>query len=283
MEPISVRFGRLPVIFFAFIAILALLLAACGGQQESAEEVDLTITATDTGYEVPAEVAAGYTSIRLDNTGTAPQHAQLLRLNDGVTMEQLQEALSSDNPDAALALVTLEGGAGTVSGGARSQVSTSNLTAGQYLVASFVPDANGVPGLARGFLAPFTVAGEGGGEMPTGNANVTLADFSITLPEAVEAQQVWAITNNGPQPHEMNILKLADGATMADVAAFFAAPAGPPPYTDAGGLQGIMSGATALLETNFEPGNYVALCFIPDPETGEPHVNLGMATEFTIP
>lgn len=31
-----------------------------------------------------------------------------------------------------------------------------------------------------------------------------------------------------------------------------------------------------------EQGNYVAICFIPDPATGRPHFLLGMAQQFTV-
>ena len=133
-------------------------------------------------------------------------------------------------------------------------------------------------------IATINVTGEPEVQEVEADGTVQLADFSITLPENLEANQVWEIDNGGQQPHELAFIQLAEGATMDDVAAFFTAPpSGPPPFTFAGGLQGIMPGSTAYLETNFEPGNYVALCFIPDPATGEAHALLGMVTPFTIP
>ncbi len=41
-------------------------------------------------------------------------------------------------------------------------------------------------------------------------------------------------------------------------------------------------GVTAWYSTNFEPGTHGALCFITDPETGLPHVMLGMIEVFEV-
>ena len=255
-------------------------LAACGGTE--AGGTDLTIGASEYAFDVPSEVQAGYVNIRLKNNGQEPHHAQLVRFNDGVTAEQFIGELAGGN-EAALGMISLEGGAGITPPGATSPAATSNLVAGNYAVMSFVPDAEGVPGFAKGMFTPFTVTGEGGGNAPEAGAQVTLADFSITVPDDLAADQVWQITNNGPQPHEMAIIRLGEGMTFNDVAAWFADPAGPPPYEDVGGLQGIMPGATAFLDATFDPGTYVALCFIPDPATGQDHASLGMVQEFTLP
>ena len=265
----------------AVVALLLsiLILAACGG----AGPTELTIVASEYAFEVPEEIPAGTVSIRLENTGQEPHHAQLARLNDGVTMDQFMAALQAGETEA-LALISLEGGPGVVAPGTTSTATTSNLRPGQYVVLCFVGDPEGVPHLAHGMIATINVTGEPEVQEVEADGTVQLADFSITLPENLEANQVWEIDNGGQQPHELAFIQLAEGATMDDVAAFFTAPpSGPPPFTFAGGLQGIMPGSTAYLETDFEPGNYVALCFIPDPATGEAHALLGMVTPFTIP
>lgn len=271
---------RFRILVLGVVGVLLLGLAACGGM--GAGGTDLTIEASENAYDVPAEVEAGYVNVRLKNNGQESQHAQLVRMNDGVTAEQFIGELTGGN-DAAMGMITFEGGVGPTAPGATSPVATSNLAAGNYAVMSFIPDAEGVPGFAKGMFAPFTVVGEGGGSAPEADAQVTLADFTITLPDNLTTGQVWQITNNGPQPHEMGIIRLAEGMTFDDVAAWLAAPDGPPPYEDVGGLQGIMPGATAYLDATFDAGTYVALCFIPDPATGKDHASLGMVQPFTLP
>jgi len=39
---------------------------------------------------------------------------------------------------------------------------------------------------------------------------------------------------------------------------------------------------TVAVEFNLEPGTYVALCFMPEKETGMPHAFKGMYAVFTI-
>ena len=53
----------------------------------------LKIVATDHHYMMPSQIKAGYVNMVMENAGKEPHHAQFLRLNDGVTMEQFQAAL----------------------------------------------------------------------------------------------------------------------------------------------------------------------------------------------
>jgi hypothetical protein len=55
-----------------------------------------------------------------------------------------------------------------------------------------------------------------------------------------------------------------------------------PPFAYAGGITGLAPGSSAWLKLDLHPGNYAALCFIPDPTTGKPHVMLGMITALTV-
>ncbi len=60
------------------------------------------------------------------------------------------------------------------------------------------------------------------------------------------------------------------------------APPGPPPFASAGGMTPIDVGTTSYLEMDFEPGEYMFICFIPDPASGAPHFAKGMAQAFTV-
>ena len=81
--------------------------------------------------------------------------------------------------------------------------------------------------------------------------------------------------------HEANVLQLAEGATVESVAAWFQASAGPPPFTNMGGAQAVMPGASTLATLNVEAGNYAFICFVPNGE-GVPHAFLGMVKPFTV-
>lgn len=266
----------------ALLALVVVVLAGCGGGQAATMPIGLAIKATDSSFEVPAQIDAGFVNIQLENTGQAPHHAQLIRLNDGVTVEQFQSELAAGS-DAAFGMITFEGGAGTTAPGAKSLIATSQLRPGTYMVLSFIPDAEGVPDFAKGMIAPFTVAGEGGGSAPSANVTIRTADFTFDMPHEMAAgEQVWQVSNDGPQPHEVALLRLEDGKSVNDVTTFLAAPTGAPPFEDAGGLQAIQPGTTAYLHTNLEPGTYVAICFVPDAASGVDHATMGMVHEFTV-
>jgi uncharacterized cupredoxin-like copper-binding protein len=112
-----------------------------------------------------------------------------------------------------------------------------------------------------------------------------MKDFTFEMPAEVKAgKSTWEITNAGPEPHEMALVKLAEGKTLQDVvAAMQSNPMAIPDFIqDAGGMQALDSGMTGYLEADLTPGNYVALCFVPSPAHGKPHIELGMMMPFTV-
>ena len=137
-------------------------------------------------------------------------------------------------------------------------------------------------------IMPVTVSDSGDSTttaaMPPTDTTITFDDFAFEMPDTLSAgHHDIEVVNVGQQPHEMSVLRLADGATADDVNAFFMGQtAGPPPFADFGGMQGIMPGTTAVLSLNLEPGTYFASCMIPDPASGESHLALGMGQIFTV-
>jgi uncharacterized cupredoxin-like copper-binding protein len=280
------RFNKI-FLTMASLAVI-LLLAACGpavnSQAAQTTQIpQITIKAADYSFEAPAQLEAGLVTINLVNDGQEPHHAQILRLNEGVSLEQFQAALQQ-GPEMALPLAVAAGGPGIVDPGLSSQV-TLDLSPGQYLLLCFVPGHDGVPHLAKGMARPFEVVAAVDAvkaAAPKADATVKLLDFSFVLPPEIKAgPQVWQVVNEGPQPHEILLIKLAEGKSMGDFQAFMQAPHGAPPFANVGGFQAIHPGETGWLHLNLTPGEYVALCYIPD-EKGKPHIEHGMALPFTV-
>ena len=104
--------------------------------------------------------------------------------------------------------------------------------------------------------------------------------FAASVPAG---KNLFRFTNQGPQPHELYIVRPAAGKTVTDVTQFFSAPpAGPPPFASAGGSEGFGQDGGGFMTLDLQPGEYDAICLIPDPATGKPHIQLGMATSFTV-
>lgn len=258
--------------------------------EETAAEVSsiptIEIDAEDYSYTSPATLSAGWVRIAMTNTGAEDHLVQFLRLNEDVTFDQFQEALQQGK-EPALALVSFEGGVGAVAPGGSGQV-ILNLPAGEYVILCPIPSPQDqIPHYAKGMIMPLTVQPASGppSAEPEADLTVTLRDFEFEMPETLPAGPVTIqVTNEGPEPHEFNILRLEEGRTAEDVLEFInGAVAGPPPFTSVGGMNGLGVGSTGYLEYDFEPGTYVAICFIPSPDNqGQPHVALGMIRQFMV-
>ncbi len=267
--------------------VATLLLSACAAQPAApaapAVPTAVTFKGADFSFEGPESIPAGLITINFQNIGKEWHHAQLARLNDGVTMEQLDEAMKK-NSNAALGMVNLVGGVGALDPNGSGSV-TLKLQEGQYLLLCFIPSADGVPHLAKGMIRPLTVKGAGAtAAEPKADVTVNMADFHFTMPAEVKAgKQVWKVINDGPQPHEIALVRLAEGKTLDDIYAWYAKPEGPQPFNMVGGMQGMNAGVpAAFINLDLQPGNYVAVCDIPDPASGKPHSELGMVMPFTV-
>jgi hypothetical protein len=93
-----------------------------------------------------------------------------------------------------------------------------------------------------------------------------------------------ALTNNGRQPHEFQVLGIAPGKTAADFEKFFKSPgaSGPPAYTAIGGSAAIAPGSRQVFDVDLKPGTYYVMCFVTDPQRKAPHFALGMMKQFTV-
>ena len=244
----------------------------------------IDIMASDYSFDAPDTIPSGLVTIRLMNHGQEPHHAQLLRLNDGVSFGEFGAALQSEG-ESALRLTTLTGGPGALSPSKSTEV-TLNLTPGQYALACFISSSDGVPHLAKGMLKPLTVTAadaEPETAAPQSAGTLNMRDFSFDIPDVLPAgTATFTVANAGPQPHELNILKLAPGASLADLQAWQPDQGTPPPFEAVGGMNGMSQGEAHYMTVDLQPGTYVAICNIPDPGSGVPHSRLGMVRQFSV-
>lgn len=288
MNASLVRLTGLAVILTAAAACAAASPAAApASAARTAQSIQtIEIGAADYSFSMADTVASGWSKVTLKNSGKEVHHVQLFRARAGVTGLQLLEAIKS-GPEGIFKVATAEGGPGTTIPTASNETLV-RLLPGTYLLACFVPGDDGVPHLAKGMVKLVTVTDAAGGSLVTAPATegtVTLKDFSFgSFPDTLSAgRHLFRVTNAGPQTHEANILQLAPGKTARDAIDFFTKPAGPPPFMPVGGVQGITTGVEdAILVVDLKPGNYLAICNIPDPASGKPHSALGMIKEFSV-
>jgi hypothetical protein len=202
-------------------AALLLLAAACAPKAEppsppAAEPPVVTFVATDFAFEGPDTIAPGFTTIRMENRGPQEHHLILARLDEGKTIDSLM-AFFQATPNAEPPFVTWRGAANSVLAGGTSG-GTVDLPAGQYVLLCFIPDpADGAPHLVKGMVRGLVVAGEpNGAAAPVANAELRLKDLAFTHPPFTAGTHVIHVINDGPQVHEAQLVRLAEGKTAQD-------------------------------------------------------------------
>ena len=230
--------------------LAATALTACGGAASGAPSssaaatdrpaVDVTVDGTSfTG--VPHSVHPGDLTLTFDNTGSTLHMAAIGRLADGHTAADLTSFLAS--PDAASgppSWLTLVGGVDELDPGHTGSWSGS-LSAGSYVLLSFVPDAQGVPEVADGFLAPFAASGdEVHAAAPHAQATVILGpDTALDLSAVPAGTTAVELVNDGDAPRTVDVTSITPGKTYDDVVAEAQQGQGVPPSLTRLGVTGV--------------------------------------------
>ena len=157
-----------------------------------------------------------------------------------------------------------------------------NLTPGTFVL---VASSGGGPGEPyKPFYQVVKVTQGAVGAAPKATFALNMMDFHFDFPQTMTAgEQLWKVSNTGSQPHFALIFKLAKGKTSKDVIAWMeSGNAGPPPVEDATIIQGVTGGQTFYTTVKLSPGNYVAICPLPNIANSKPHFVEGMVSSFTV-
>lgn len=283
-----------------WLLIAAGLAAACRSDKPAADQAATSATAAapasapasaqlvhvkaaDYKFDLPASVPAGAVNFHLMNEGKDFHHAMIVRLEDGKTVKDLAEAMKTEGPPPPW-LKFLGGPNGVAPGGTAS--STLLLTPGQYAVLCVIPGTDGIPHMAKGMVQGFEVAGAASqAALPAATDTVHLKDYGFASPRPLSAgSHTILVVNDGPQVHEMVLLKLTPGKSVKDFAnwATTGGMKGPPPAMPIGGAGLMDAGASSLISADLTPGDYGYICFVPDSKDGKPHLAHGMVSQFTV-
>jgi hypothetical protein len=275
------------------LLLLAVLLSACAGDTRNAQQAptpvpiflpQLNITAHDFSFDMPDTVLPGLLSVKLSNSGFLPHQAMLARLKDGITYDQLLVAFKKGLATG-LPMIIPEGGPNTIMAH-QSQEVILNLPEGRYIALSFVTDQDGISDLRRGMFKLFSVTGPADTShlnniQPSGQ--ITLEDFSFKLPSKLSTgEQLLKVTNQGQQAHEMSLLKLQTGKTMQDARSYLEVPINQAPFEQAGGTTALAPGQSTWLKLDLNASTYLAVCLMPDAQSGKLDITMGMISQFIV-
>lgn len=272
---------------FRYVPALLATLAACApkpGSSPGAAPQDVTFTATDFAFAGPDSIMSGFTTVRLVNHGSQDHHLILGKFEDGKTLQDLV-TFAKEHPGAEPPFISWHGAAGAV-GVSGSTAGTVDLPAGNYVAICFMPDpTDGRDHLSKGMIKELVVTStREAAKAPEAQGEIRLKDFGFEAPVIAAGTHTYHVINDGPQTHEVQLVRLNDGATGKDyLAALGPAAKGPPPGVMLGGPGAFSKGGDGYWTVTLEPGNYLFVCFVPDPASGMPHMMKGMVHEFTVP
>lgn len=266
---------------------------------------ELHVTISQDGLSVAEQATAGQMLLTVENQLEFPAGFSIVQLPEGTSLEEAM-AIFGPPPDAGAASpaageeptgpegpppplffeMTWAGGAFVPPMGQAQVIVT--LTEGQWILLSD-PESG---------LMPMTLDVAAGAATPdaagavTADVTVEMKNYQIVLPEQIQpGAQVWEVGNTGDEPHELFVVRTPRLLTVDEVQQLLDLPEGtePPPgipdpaeFEDLGGVAPISNGQTVWVEMNLEPGFYVAVCFMPDDDSGMPHAMKGMYVIFEV-
>lgn len=279
----------------ASVALIAGGRFALAHQDTAGDEAypEVVIVAREMAFELAESFEGGFVKLTLDNQGAMDHHVMMMRVNDDATVDDVLAALAEPTFEPVFAVATSLGGPAAGPGLSASVI--VDLPAGSYVLICAVPGPDGMPHYQMGMQAVVEVTEpEAALEPPVADATVELMEMMFHgMGETYAAgATTWEVVNAGAAIHELLVMQLAEGFTGDMFLEMVLAPpsegtpeeaqAGPPPFAMIGGAAPMNPGETNYLPLDLVAGEYVAICFVPDPEMGAPHAALGMVMPFVV-
>ena len=252
----------------------------------------LTITTDGMAYVVKGKPHPGRVDITFDNPDELAHEAQIVKLKDGKTIQDVLADMKSGGEEAAAADVDGNpddmsyGTPALLYGHQKTEVVSDTLEPGTYGVVCFLPGPDGQPHVAMGMAAQFTVSGKKEADRtPKSEGTVTLTDSGITVPEGF-GSGTYAVTNTGTTPHSFSLARL-DGS-LDDLFAYIGGqfaqnqPIDGGPGALVGGVATLKPGQTAYLVVDLPAGHYGYVSTVQGQDPSDTDYARGLHGEFTI-
>jgi hypothetical protein len=246
----------------------------------------LTLTLTDTGFEIAQPLMAGRYEITVMNAGTiTDSHFGMGKIPDDVTDAQYEEWLAGYGEDTEALSFDKIGfvGAPDWPKPGQSVSGVVDIAPGRYFLFYPLLDIESVTIMVEGALEP--------APEPTSDLAVTLKEMEFVLPESAFTSDAvrWKIENAGGISHEIAILPIPADFTEEHfhILMSLGEDATPPPdvpefvYQPLSAIGILSPSHTSWLDVQLPPGHYLAVCMLPF-GTGYPHAMDGMYHFFDV-
>lgn len=258
--------------------------AAEGSDGSAAETPDpyvVDIRQVDYAFAMPQEIPSGWITFRAPNDGMEHHVAVFLRLPEGVTRTDWNEALAALREGRPMpgwwAEVEDAGGTGAVAPGLTAQT-TMYMEPGSYGVLCGVIAPDGTSHWAHGMQAMFVVTEEeSGAPEPEATVRLSLGADGFQQDGTVTAGTQTIAVHFADQPertHDVHVARLGPGDSIQMIVDLMERPIEPFPIDFIGGAEQGPEGRTDYFTATFEPGRYAWACHL--------HASAGMVQEFTV-
>jgi hypothetical protein len=273
---------------FPSLSKLALLLPALLHPSVSAPglvskpDLDLFRVETfDFAFRAPATARAGFVRARVVNRGPSPHHLLFTKVPDTSSIATLYKAITTGSTN----LVLKDWGGPNITARGDSSEAIVELKPGRYLLTCWMMGTDKREHVMSGMMSLVDVKRFPGGPVPNADLILRAKDYSLDFSSApTRGHHLVRLENSGPQEHDVQIVKLRPGETVAQLLKW--ANAGligaPPVGVLAGGATGIDKGNRVWFPLDLTPGRYAMFCFVPDRKDNKPHLLHGMLREFTV-
>lgn len=256
---------------------------ATSAEAPKAAPTVVRVEAKDFAFDAPAQFPAGVVTIQLSNHGKEIHQAQLVKLEDGKTIQDLAAAMKTHGPPPSW--MKFVGGPNAVAPG-HEVGATSVLEPGNYAYLCFIPSPDGVMHAAKGMVRPFEVTAAPAGAataLPETDVTIKLVDYDFQASKPLVAgKQRILVENGGPQGHELVLVKLAPGKKIEDFATWAENMKGPRPAELVGGVVVLGPGTQGTFTADLTAGDYGLICFVPDSKDGKMHMSHGMMKNIKV-
>lgn len=249
---------------------------------------EVTVTAADYGFSIPATIPSGEVKITLKNVGSDPAGHQIQFVKLGsLPYDEFKTKMANIDLKGLPADTIFVGGPNIVDPG-KSASAIINLPPGEYGVTCFVVKDKAGPHAKLGMVARTTAIPGAGSSQPVvkSSGTITLTDFAFTFPKPFNGNGTYEVKSSGTQVHELALFRVLTDKPFDQVKQYIysAVQTGPPLAEPVPGLTGLSKGQSAFVDFHLAPGRYAAFCFFPDLKKGDlPHaIADNMVTEFQV-
>ena len=293
------------------VGVMASLLACGTGDDAPVKESAthdvspkvVTISMANRAFQAPDTIDAGWTTLRFTNDTDGDFHyAHFVRLDSGRSVQELVEyyakAIRESGPRPTW--IVRFGGPGGAGPHQTASV-TQNLVPGSYVWMCPIENEKGEPHFGVGEYRQFVVrarsaeAAEAAAE-PAASATIRLVDHGFTPDSSLmkARRHTIRIENTGGEPHDMNMMKLSPGRTLADAQrslnperARRPGEKDEPPLplhelgSMVGGVAAMAPSMSAYFDAELTPGEYLLFCMVTAPD-GRSHIEHGMIRQISV-